>query len=111
MKSRVAPNDGTNADARGVVIGMETRTSKSKNVLPTKLYEMSEFDAVAGSRSVADVLRDSLENAEAQLRLERRRARRAERRVNDLTRAVDNWRDLIDDYDRIARSTPDNRRN
>ncbi len=63
-------------------------------------FRVAEFDAVAGSRSVAEVLRDNLRDAESQLRLQQRTARRAERRVVDLNRAVDNWRDLLDDYER-----------
>jgi hypothetical protein len=78
---------------------------------PVRVFEMSEFDAVVESRSVADALRDNLADAEAQLRLQQRRARRAQRRVRDLTRAVENWHALIDDYERIARSTPNDRRN
>jgi hypothetical protein len=70
--------------------------------LPSALFRMPEFDTVTNERTVGDILRDSLEDAEAQLRLERRRARRAERRARDLARAVNNWHDLIDDYERSA---------
>jgi hypothetical protein len=71
-----------------------------KSSTRTAEFRVAEFDAVAASRSVAEVLRDNLEDAQAQLRLGQRLARRAERRVADLTRAVENWRDLLDDYER-----------
>ena len=72
---------------------------------------MAEFDQVADARSVDEVLRAHLEDARAQLRLEQRMARRAERRVRDVARAVENWQDLIDDYERVTRSNLYDRRN
>jgi hypothetical protein len=63
---------------------------------------MTEFDAVANDRSVAEVLRTNLENAEAQLAVVERRAERARRRADDLSRAVRNWHELIDDYERTT---------
>lgn len=78
---------------------------------PSALFRMPEFDTVTEQRPVGEILRDSLEDAEAQLRLERRRARRAERRAEDLSRAVRNWQELIEDYERATTSTVEHRRN
>jgi hypothetical protein len=75
------------------------------------VFRMQEFDAAAATRTIADVLRANLEDAEAQLRVGRRVARRAQRRVTDLDRAVQNWQDLIDDYERATGSSMENRRN
>jgi hypothetical protein len=72
---------------------------------------MEEFDAIAASRTIADVLRANLEDAEAQLRFGQREARRAQRRVADLDRAVQNWQDMVDDYERATGSSLDQRRN
>jgi hypothetical protein len=72
---------------------------------------MSEFDAVAETRSVAEVLRDNLESAETQLRHAKRRVQRAQQRAQDLFRAVNNWHELIEDYELATQSTPDDRRN
>lgn len=77
---------------------------------PTQ-FRVPEFDQIADGRSVSAALYDHLADAEAQLRLEQRHARRAERRVHDLTRAVENWQDLIDEYERVTRTTPHERRN
>jgi hypothetical protein len=84
---------------------------KSARNLPSELFRMPEFDTVNGQRSVGDMLRDSLEDAETQLRFERRRARRAERRAQDLVRAVNNWHEMIEDYERTAKSPIEQRRN
>jgi cob(I)alamin adenosyltransferase len=81
---------------------MMTQSDSAHTVPPVACFEMAEFDAVAASRPVAEVLRANLEDAEAQLRFERRLARRAERRVNEVAQAVENWRHLIDDYERVA---------
>jgi hypothetical protein len=81
------------------------------STLPSELFRMPEFDSAHGQRSVGEILRDSLEDAKAQLRLERRRARRAEQRARDLDRAVNNWYELIEDYERSTRSTIDQRQN
>ncbi|MGZ6995072.1 MAG: hypothetical protein ACXVIM_07655 [Acidimicrobiia bacterium] len=72
---------------------------------------MSEFDDVLDTRSVAEVLRVNLENAEAQLRLEQRRARRAQQRVHDLGRAVESWHALIAEYEQATSSSAADRRN
>jgi hypothetical protein len=72
---------------------------------------MTEFDEASDARSVEEVLSAHLEDARAQLRFEQRLARRADRRVRDLSRAVENWQDLIDEYERTTRSTPRDRRN
>jgi hypothetical protein len=72
---------------------------------------MSEFDAVADARSVAEILRDNLECAEAQLRIVRRRAERAQQRAQDLFRAVNNWHELIEDYELATGTTVGDRRN
>jgi hypothetical protein len=69
------------------------------------VFRMTEFDAVAGERSVAEVLRANLENAEAQLAVLERRAERARRYADDLGQAVRNWHELIADYER-ATGTP-----
>ena len=93
---------------------METiRESQSKSVrsIAREVFRVSEFDEVAQSWSIGEVLRANLESAEAQLRLEQRRARRAERRVKDLWRAVDNWHELIADYEQATNSAMDDRRN
>jgi hypothetical protein len=76
-----------------------------------EMFRMQEFDAAAAARTIADVLRANLEDAEAQLRAGRRVARRAQRRVTDLDRAVQNWQDLIDDYERATGSSLEQRRN
>jgi len=83
----------------------------STGTVAHNLYRFREFDAVAEERSVADILRARLEDAEAQLRVERRRARRAERRAKDLARAVNNWYELIEDFERTTNTTFDLRRN
>jgi hypothetical protein len=88
------------------VNGSQHRGSQHREV-----FRMEEFDAVAASRTIADVLQANLEDARAQLRFERREARRAERRVADLDRAVQNWQDLIDDYERATGSSLEQRRN
>jgi hypothetical protein len=72
---------------------------------------MAEFDQVSDARSVGEVLHAHLEDARAQLRFEQRLARRADRRVRDLSRAVENWQDLVDEYERVTRTTPSERRN
>lgn len=72
---------------------------------------MAEFDQASDARSVGELMHAYLEDARAQLRAEQRLARRAERRAHDLTRAVESWQDLIDDYERVTRSTPYERRN
>jgi hypothetical protein len=72
---------------------------------------MSEFDAVADERSVAEILQDNLESAEAQLRIQRRRAQRAQQRAQDLFRAVNNWHELIEDYELATGSTVEDRLN
>ncbi len=72
---------------------------------------MTEFDAVAESRSVAELLRDNLESAEAQLRIQQERAQRAQQRAQDLFRAVNNWHELIEDYERATSSSLADRRN
>jgi hypothetical protein len=74
-------------------------------------FRVPEFDRVAADRSVGEALRNQLADAEAQLRFEQRLARRAERRVQDLSRAVENWQDLIDEYEARTRATPYDRRN
>jgi hypothetical protein len=90
---------------------MRTDPSNHLDGASTPTIRMAEFDEVAASRSVGDILRDNLESAQAQLRLEQRLAGRAERRVLDLRQAVENWHELIDDYERITGSTLDARRN
>jgi hypothetical protein len=90
---------------------MQSPQSQSARTLPSDFFRMVEFDLVTGKRSVAELLRDSLEDAESQLRLERRRARRAERRAEDLSRAVRNWQEMIEDYERATASTIEDRRN
>jgi hypothetical protein len=72
---------------------------------------MTEFDQVSDARSVAELLQAHLEDAQAQLRFEQRLARRADRRVRDLSRAVENWQDLIDEYERATLTAPRMRRN
>jgi hypothetical protein len=72
---------------------------------------MTEFDQVCDARSVAELLEAHLEDARAQLRFEQRLARRADRRVRDLSRAVENWQDLIDEYERATRTAPGMRLN
>jgi hypothetical protein len=72
---------------------------------------MAEFDQASDARSVGEILQAHLEDARAQLRFEQRLARRADRRVRDLSRAVENWQDLIDDYERASGTTPRQRRN
>jgi hypothetical protein len=72
---------------------------------------MTEFDQVADARSVAELLQSHLEDARVQLRFEQRLARRADRRVRDLSRAVENWQDLIEEYERATRTAPRMRRN
>jgi hypothetical protein len=72
---------------------------------------MTEFDQASEARSVQEVLHAHLEDARAQLRVEQRHVRRAERRVRDLSRAIENWLDLIDEYERVTRTTPHERRN
>jgi hypothetical protein len=81
------------------------------NPVPSELFRMPEFDSEHRQRSVGDILRDSLEDAEAQLRLQRRRARRAEQRTRDLDRAVNNWHEMIEEYERSPRSTVGQHRN
>jgi hypothetical protein len=76
-----------------------------------EVFRMEEFEAVAEGRSVADVLRANLESAEAQLRLSRRRARRAQRRADELDRAVHNWHEMLHDYEHATNSAPDARQN
>jgi hypothetical protein len=72
---------------------------------------MAEFDQVAEARPIAELLHAHLEDARAQLRFEQRLARRADRRVRDLSRAVEQWQDLIDEYERVTRTSPRERRN
>jgi hypothetical protein len=72
---------------------------------------MEEFDAITASRTIGEVLRASLEDAEDQLRIGRRRALRALQRVEDLDRAVQNWHELIADYEQTTGSTIEHRRN
>ncbi len=85
--------------------------SKPRRSVAHEVFRVSEFDEIVESWPVGDVLRANLESAEAQLRLEQRRARRAERRVKDLWRAVDNWHELIDVYEQATHSAVDDRRN
>jgi hypothetical protein len=75
------------------------------------VFRMSEFDAVAEARSVAEALRDNLESAEAQLQIQRQRAERAQQRAQDLFRAVNNWHELIEDYERATHSSTSERMN
>jgi hypothetical protein len=89
------------------VPGSERREVSRKR----EVFRMKEFDAAAASRTIADVLRANLEDAEAQLRVGRRMARRAQRRVADLDRAVQNWQELIEDYERATGSSREQRRN
>jgi hypothetical protein len=72
---------------------------------------MSEFDAVADARSVAELLRDNLDCAENQLRIQRRRAERAQQRAQDLFRAVNNWHELIEDYELATHTKVEDRQN
>jgi hypothetical protein len=72
---------------------------------------MPEFDQASDARSVAELMHAHLEDARAQLRHEQRLARRADRRVRDLSRAVENWQDLVDDYERVTRTSIRERRN
>jgi hypothetical protein len=75
------------------------------------VFRMAEFDAIAASRTIADVLRANLESAEAQCQVLERRARLAQRRAEDLRRAVRNWHDVIDDYERATNTTVETRQN
>ena len=75
------------------------------------VFRMTEFDAVAEARSVAELLRDNLESAETQLRIQQERAQRAQQRAQDLFRAVNNWHELIEDYERATSSSVEDRRN
>ena len=78
---------------------------------PRRVFRMAEFDAALASRTVADVLAANLADAETQLRSARRRARLAQRRADDLDRAVHNWHELIEDYERLTGTAVQQRTN
>jgi hypothetical protein len=75
------------------------------------VFRMTEFDAIAATRSIGEVLQANLESAEAQLRVVQRKARLAQRRAEDLDRAVRNWHELIEDYERATGSALESRQN
>jgi hypothetical protein len=72
---------------------------------------MVEFDVVAQSRSVADLLRANLEDAEEQHRAAGRRARKAQKRYETLTLVVESWEELMADYERSTAAASLGRRN
>jgi hypothetical protein len=78
---------------------------------PSDIFRMSEFERVAASRSVSEILRANLEDAENQLQHERARAQRAQARADRLARAVENWHELVEDYERVTGSSLAERRN
>ncbi len=57
---------------------------------------VSEFEL---ERSPVQLLRDSAEDAEHQLRRARRRSERAQRRVENLETCVGEWAHLLSDYE------------
>jgi hypothetical protein len=88
-----------------------TSTAASKSTPRREVFRMAEFDAIAASRTIADVLQANLESAEAQYRVVEQRARHAQIRAEDLRRAVQNWHSLIDDYERATGTTVETRLN
>jgi hypothetical protein len=107
-KPRVVRN---NRSRRAVLQDMIVNDPETLETRPGLPLRMAEFDEASEARSVAEVLQSHLEDARAQLRYEQRLARRADRRVRDLSRAVEGWLDLIEDYERVTRTSVRDRRN